>query len=90
MEAGSSSTQLFFDIALTTMATDMSKGLSALGHKLYLQYIAMNYPKIANTNVGKHCELRNSYQNRQNIGLSILWSLGQCGIKDFDAGLKGI
>lgn len=89
LEAGSSSMQLFFDITLTMMATDMSKGLSALGHKFYLQYIATNFPKIATTNVSKHCELRNSYQNRQNIGLSILWSLGQCGIKDFNAGLKG-
>lgn len=71
------------------MATDMSKGLSALGHKIYLQYLAMKDPKIASTNLQKHSVLRNSYQNRQNIGLSVLWALGQAGLKDFNIGLKG-
>lgn len=72
------------------MSNDMSKGLSAIGHKLYLQFIAINHTNIATANLTKHCGLRNSYQNRQPIGLSILWALGQCGVKDLSAGLKGI
>lgn len=70
------------------MATDMSKGLPALGHKIYLQYLVSRDPKIVTLNLGKHAVLRNSYQNRQNIGLSILWVLGLAGTRDFVVGLK--
>lgn len=71
------------------MATDMSKNLPVLGYKLYLQYIAINKPNIVLANLNKHVTLRNSYQNSSNIGLSILWALGQSGLTDFDIGLKG-
>lgn len=79
--------QVFFDIALTSMATDMSKNLPALGYKIFLQYIALKEPKLVRANLGKYCVLRTSYQNRPNIGLSILWTVGQAGSKDFHTGL---
>ncbi|XP_044265792.1 transmembrane protein 214-A [Tribolium madens] len=79
--------QVFFDIALTSMATDMSKNLPALGYKLFLQHIALKDPKLVRANLGKYCVLRTSYQNRPNIGLSILWAVGQAGIRDFQTGL---
>ncbi|RZC43263.1 transmembrane protein 214-B, partial [Asbolus verrucosus] len=90
MDADKSNMQLFFDISLTSMATDMSKNLPAVGHKLFLQYIALNEPSLVVANLMKHVVLRNSYQNRPNIGLSILWAVGQVGINDFQAGLKEI
>ncbi|XP_018577765.1 transmembrane protein 214 [Anoplophora glabripennis] len=86
-EAGKNNTQLFFDICLTSMATDMSRGLPALGNKFYLQYISMNEPNLISVNISKHVTLRNSYQNRPNIGLSILWAVGHVGISDLHSGL---
>lgn len=86
-EAGKNNTQLFFDICLTSMATDMSRNLSALGNKFYLQYISMNEPRLISANINKHVTLRNSYQNRPNIGLSILWAIGHVGITDLHSGL---
>ncbi|CAH1365193.1 unnamed protein product [Tenebrio molitor] len=87
-EANKSNVQLFYDIALTSMATDMSKNLPAIGHKLFLQYIALSEPSLVIINLTKHIVLRNSYQNRPNIGMSILWAVGQAGISDFQIGLK--
>lgn len=88
--ANRNNVQLFFDITLTSMATDMSKNLPGLGHKLFLQYIALSEPKLIMENLNKHIVLRNSYQNRSNIGLSILWAVGQCGQKDFIIGLSSM
>lgn len=88
-EAGKSNAQLFFDISLTAMANDMSKGQVAVGHKIWIQFLALNNPQLCSAHLEKHISLRTSYQNRQPIGLSILWSLGQGGIKDFHVGLKG-
>lgn len=87
-EAGKSNVQTFFNISLTALATDMSHGSSALGHKLLLQYIALNDPKTAASNLNNYISLRNSYQNRPPIGLSILWAVGQVGWKDLHLGLK--
>lgn len=87
-EANKSNCQLFFDISLASMTTDMAKSLPALGHKLFLQYIALNEPALVLANLNKHITLRNSYQNRPNIGLSILWAVGQVGLTDFQAGLR--
>lgn len=89
-EANKSNVQLFYDIALTSMATDMSKNLPAIGHKLFLQYIALSEPSLVIINLTKHIVLRNSYQNRPNIGMSILWAVGQAGISDFQIGLKSM
>lgn len=87
-DAGKSNVQTFFNISLTAMATDMSRNSSALGHKLLLQYIALHDPKSAATNLNSYITLRNSYQNRPPIGLSILWAVGQVGEKDIHLGLK--
>lgn len=89
-EAGKPMAQIFFDNSVTAMASDMSKGLPAVGHKLWIQHLALYSPQITAAHLDKHILLRTSYQNRQAIGLSILWAVGQGGIKDFHTGLKGI
>lgn len=89
-EAGKPIAQVFFDNSVTAMASDMSKGFPAVGHKLWIQLLALYSPQITATHLEKHILLRTSYQNRQAIGLSILWAVGQGGIKDFHTGLKGI
>lgn len=81
--------QVFFDNSVTAMANDMNKGLPAIGHKLWIQYLGLYSPQVTSAHFDKHSLLRTSYQNRQQIGLSILWALGQGGLKDFHTGLKG-
>lgn len=72
------------------MASDMSKDLSALGNKIFLQYIALNEPKLVSENLNKYLTLKNSYQNRPNIGLSILWAIGHVGFNNFQCGFEGM
>uniref|UniRef100_A0A4Y0BQ25 Uncharacterized protein n=1 Tax=Anopheles funestus TaxID=62324 RepID=A0A4Y0BQ25_ANOFN len=78
----------FYDLTLSNLASDMNKGLPHLGHKIVLQAIAMHYPSACVNNLARNAILRNSYQNRTNIGLSLLWALGQGGYNDLDVGLK--
>lgn len=87
-EAGKSNAQLYFDIALTSLVTDLSKGLPAVGYRFFLQYIALNEPKLVTDNLAKHISLRNSYQNRANVALSILWAVGHVGVNDLQCGLQ--
>uniref|UniRef100_A0A182T037 Uncharacterized protein n=1 Tax=Anopheles maculatus TaxID=74869 RepID=A0A182T037_9DIPT len=78
----------FYDLTLSNLASDMNKGLPYLGHKLILQAIAIHYPSACVNNLARNAILRNSYQNRHNIGLNLLWALGQGGYSDLDVGLK--
>ncbi|KAF7279687.1 hypothetical protein GWI33_006848 [Rhynchophorus ferrugineus] len=87
-EAGKNNAQLYFDIALTSMVTDLSKGLPAVGYRFFLQYIALSEPKLVTENLSKHVVLRNSYQNRANVALAILWALSHVGTNDLKCGLK--
>ncbi|XP_031338042.1 transmembrane protein 214-B [Photinus pyralis] len=85
---GRSNLQVFFDLLLTSMTNDMSKNVHTLGTKIYIQLVALMEPSLVLASLNKHASLRTSYQNRPPIGLSILWGLGQAGIKDLHAGLK--
>lgn len=87
--AGKSNAQLYFNIALTSLVTDLSKGLPTMGYRFFLQYIALNEPKLVTETLAKCVALRNSYQNRANIALSILWAVGHVGVNDLQSGLKG-
>ncbi|KAH1000815.1 hypothetical protein HUJ04_013100 [Dendroctonus ponderosae] len=86
--AGKSNAQLYFNIALTSLVTDLSKGLATMGYRFFLQYIALNEPKLVTETLAKCVALRNSYQNRSNIALSILWAVGHVGVHDLQSGLK--
>ncbi|KAK2576811.1 hypothetical protein KPH14_005446 [Odynerus spinipes] len=86
--AGQQTAQLFYEITLTTMATDMVKGIAVVGHKIFLQLLARLNPEMTVTNIPKLVSVRNSYQNRKAIGLSLLWALSQAGKKDLAIGLK--
>lgn len=80
---------VFFGIALTTMATDMVKNLSCVGTKIYLQYMTLNNTSLV-TSFNNLSTLLSSYQNRPNIGLSILWSIGHVGFNNPNLGLKSM
>ncbi|XP_045501564.1 transmembrane protein 214 isoform X1 [Colias croceus] len=87
-DAGKANTQLFFDVTLTALANDMSRGQSVNGHRLLLQMLALENPEFCVTSLPKSVSLRNSYQNRPPIGLSLLWALGQGGYNNFSVGMK--
>ncbi|XP_049876600.1 transmembrane protein 214 [Pectinophora gossypiella] len=87
-DAGKANAQLFFDVTLTALANDMSRGQSVNGHRLLLQILTQDYPEFCVTSMQKSVNLRNSYQNRPPIGLSLLWAFGQGGLRDFAVGMK--
>ncbi|RZF41725.1 hypothetical protein LSTR_LSTR016081, partial [Laodelphax striatellus] len=80
--------QTLYDYCLTSMANDMTKGGTICGYKMLLQLIAIHYPSVTIESLEKSIALRNSYQNRQAIGSSILWAVGQGGYKDLSIGLQ--
>ncbi|ETN58621.1 hypothetical protein AND_009780 [Anopheles darlingi] len=88
VEAGEENVKYFFDLTLSNLVTDMNTNLPYHGHKLMLQAIANHHPSACVNNLARNAILRNSYQNRSNIGLSLLWALGQGGYKDLNVGLK--
>lgn len=85
---GQSSIQYFYDLSLTIITDDMSKNLPYLGHKIMLQLVAQQWPTVCISNLAKCAILRNSYQNRSAIGLTLFWALGQGGYQDLSVGLK--
>ncbi|XP_063830529.1 transmembrane protein 214 [Ostrinia nubilalis] len=87
-DAGKANAQLFYDVTLTTLANDMSRAQSVNGHRLLLQMLAKAYPEFCVASVAKSASLRNSYQNRPPIGLTLLWAFGQGGLSDFAVGVK--
>jgi len=86
--AGSQAVQTFYESSLTTMANNMIKGIPVIGHKIFLQLLAHLYPKMIVANIPKLISIRNSYKNRKDVCLSLLWAWSQVGKKDLPAGLK--
>ncbi|KAL0132299.1 hypothetical protein PUN28_000230 [Cardiocondyla obscurior] len=85
---GQQTIQIFYENILTAMATDMVKGVPVIGHKIFLQLLAHLNPEITAANIPKLITIKNSYENRKNIGLSLLWAWSQAGKKDLAIGLK--
>lgn len=86
--AGQQALQYFYEITLTSMATDMVKGNPVVGHKIFLQLLAHLKPEMTALNIPKLITIRTSYENRKNIGLSLLWAWSQAGRKNLAVGLK--
>ncbi|TGZ54191.1 transmembrane protein 214-A [Temnothorax longispinosus] len=86
--AGQQTIQIFYENTLTAMATDMVKGLPVVGHKIFLQLLAHLNPEMTAANIPKLINIRNSYENRKNVGLSLLWAWSQAGQKNLAVGLK--
>lgn len=86
--AGDQNVQYFYDLTLSNLTGDMNKNLPHLGHSVLLQAMAISNPQICVNNLARNAILRNSFQNRSNIGLSLLWALGQGGFHDPSVGLK--
>ncbi|KAH8261777.1 hypothetical protein KR038_000093 [Drosophila bunnanda] len=85
---GEQNLEYFFYSLLDSMATDLNNNQTVAGYKLILQLIGQNWPTICSRNLAKTALLRNSYQNRSNICLSILWAIGQGGFKSLNEGVR--
>lgn len=85
---GETNLEYFFYSLLDSMATEMNSGQNVAGYKFVLQLIGQNWPAICSHNMAKTALLRNSYQNRSNICLSILWAIGQGGHQSLTEGVK--
>jgi len=78
----------FFETCVANTAHDSSKGLCVTGWKILSQLLTEQQSSLASSHLSRYVELRNSYQNRPLVGIDILWSVGQVGRKDFNAGLR--
>jgi len=80
--------ETFFETCVANTAHDLSKGLCVAGWRTLTQLLAETNPTLVTAHISRYIELRNSYQNRPNVGLSILWSTGQAGNKSLHSGIK--
>ncbi|XP_013116709.2 transmembrane protein 214 [Stomoxys calcitrans] len=78
----------FHNTLLESMCTDLNNNLPVVGYKFMLQLIARNWPQICASCMASTAMLRNSYQNRSNICLSILWAVGQGGYENLMVGIN--
>ncbi|EDW04232.1 GH11685 [Drosophila grimshawi] len=85
---GETNLEYFFYSLLDSMATELNAGQHVAGYKFVLQLIGQHWPNICSRNMAKTAMLRNSYQNRSNICLSILWAIGQGGHQSLTEGVK--
>ncbi|KAM8716884.1 hypothetical protein ACLKA7_003711 [Drosophila subpalustris] len=85
---GETNLEYFFYSLLDSMATELNSGQNVAGYKFVLQLIGQNWPSICSHNMAKTALLRNSYQNRSNICLSIMWAIGQGGHQSLTEGVK--
>ena len=75
---------------LANLAHDMSKGHDSVqGYMMILQALGEATPSLCMTNAQRSQELLKSYRNRAQIGLSLMWALGQGGKKNLSVGLQG-
>jgi len=80
--------ETFFETCVANTAHDLSKGLCVSGWRILTQLLAETNPTLVTAHINRYIELRNSYQNRPAVGLSILWSTGQAGNKSLHSGIK--
>lgn len=85
--AGPQNAQLCWEGTLTTMVRNISNGSPDIGCKIFLQLLAQTNPEMTISNIPKLASLRNSYQNKKPIGLSLLWAFAQSGKKNPVVGL---
>eukprot|EP00092_Neocalanus_flemingeri_P036346 GFUD01039569.1.p1 GENE.GFUD01039569.1~~GFUD01039569.1.p1 ORF type:complete len:658 (+),score=187.25 GFUD01039569.1:206-2179(+) len=80
--------ETFFETCIANTAHDLSKGMCVTGWRILTQLLAETNPTLVTAHIPRYIELRNSYQNRPNVGLAILWSTGQAGNKSLHSGIK--
>lgn len=74
--------------SIQTMLTESAKGHSTYGYRIFVQLMAEVKPTIILTKLSQYSELLKTHQNQSQKCLSILWCLGQCGIRDLRCGIR--
>ncbi|XP_058803960.1 transmembrane protein 214-B [Phymastichus coffea] len=85
--AGAQHACLFYEFILTAFTMEMTKNVPVVGYKIFVQLLAKYDPTLGMNNIPKLISMRNSYQNRKPIGLSLLWSYNQSGRENLTVGL---
>ncbi|CAH1773178.1 unnamed protein product [Owenia fusiformis] len=80
--------ELFLEHCVQSMITDMGKGIATGGYRIFIQLMATEKPDLFVETVSKYQDMMKSNQNRPLRCLSIMWALGQCGIKSLKCGIK--
>ncbi|XP_002732660.1 transmembrane protein 214-B-like, partial [Saccoglossus kowalevskii] len=80
--------QLFYEFCIQEMISDRKKNLPSYGYRIYLQCIAREYPHVPISNIPKYSDMISKKQNGPASCLSVMWSLGQAGYRNFETGLK--
>ena len=88
-ELDDSSMQLSFETLLAAVGFDMNKEEDVNGFILILQIMSETDSLLSFKDTTRVTDIIKSYQNRPKICLTILWVLGQSGLKDLGAGLRG-
>ena len=81
--------ETFLETSVANTAHELQKCLNVVGWNILIQLLTETNPSLVTAHIPRFIELRNSHQNRPNIGLSILWSVGQAGAKSLHSGVKG-
>jgi len=80
--------ETIFETCVSNTAHDLAKGLCVTGWRVLIQMLAEVNPSLVAAHIPRYIELRNSYANRPAIGLAILWSVGQAGLKSLHTGIR--
>jgi len=80
--------ETYLDTCISNAAHDLSKNLEVYGWMIMTQVLTDVKPSLIISSLARLNELMTSYQNRPQIGLMILWCVGQSGKKDLDVGIR--
>uniref|UniRef100_A0A2C9KWJ8 Transmembrane protein 214 n=2 Tax=Biomphalaria glabrata TaxID=6526 RepID=A0A2C9KWJ8_BIOGL len=77
-----------FDYCIQMMLTESTKDRPTMGYRIFLQVLAHHKPEIVLGKLHQYLELLKTHQNRPSHCVSILWAVGQCGVKNFSYGMN--
>ncbi|XP_064625287.1 transmembrane protein 214-A-like isoform X2 [Lineus longissimus] len=80
--------ELFFEHCVQSMIQDLGKGASTYGYRIFIQLMAHGKPDIIQNSLSRYLEMLKTNQNRQLRCLSVMWAVGQSGMKDLSCGLR--
>lgn len=86
--SGEGNVQLFYEGTIVLMTKLLSENSPDMGCKIFLQLLGQMYPEMTLLYINKFISLKNSYQNKKSIGLSLLWVFSQSGKKNLTIGLN--
>ncbi|XP_065343684.1 transmembrane protein 214-B [Cloeon dipterum] len=80
--------QAFYENCLSAIANDASKDLKVDGWLLLIETLSHVSPELAVNNLSRYESIMVSYQNRPVVGKTLLWALGQAGLRNLAVGVQ--